>query len=61
MSIVSDQHPEEIKLIDGKFSDKVGHLGFSDLGKGFSFYPLGEIVDGHKQELSLARCWWKKT
>ena len=32
-------------------------IGFN-LGKGFDFYPFGEIISSHKYKFPMARCWW---
>ena len=54
-SVVSDDGMRQSESIDDGFLDEVFHFAFGDLGQGFGFHPLDEVVDCDHYELSLTR------
>lgn len=45
--IVGDDDLGNTKPTDDRLPGKVLNISLGDFCQGFSFYPLGEVVDGH--------------
>ena len=52
-SIVGDEHKQNPKPNNNILLNKFLPLGHGDCSQWLNFYPLGEVVHGHDEELSL--------
>ena len=53
-AIVGDDGLRDAKSANHQLPDKPGVVPLGDGGKGFSLYPLGEVINGDDRELGLA-------
>ena len=52
-SVIDDEHKRDFEPNNDIFLNKFSPLGFSDRSRRLGFYPLGEVVYGHYEELLL--------
>ena len=60
-SIIRYEHARHPKPAHDVFPDEVLNILLCDFRQGFSFYPLGEVIDPYYQKLHLSGSCWKGT
>ena len=60
-AVVGDDGLRDAKPAYDRLPDEFGCVRFGNGGKGFCFYPLGEVINGDNRKLGLASAGGKWT
>ena len=60
-SIVRNENPRDVEMVNNTLPDEIVNVLLCDSSQGFSFDPLGEIVNSDDQEFELIHCHWERS